>query len=206
MPTRRFSTMSMRPQPYAPTSAPSSSISSTRSMRLAVERDRHALLEADDDLASARAARRAGLRVSVYGSSGADDHGFSSTPHSIARPHMFSSIEYSFSFVAAIGMSHLAARSMQSARVRPHTRTGASTSRSGARMRDDTSKRTWSLPLPVQPCADRVGAVAAGRRDEVLDDHRPRQRRDERVLALVQRVGLQRGHEEVVARTRRARR
>ena len=31
--------------------------------------------------------------VIVYGSSGACDHGFSSTPHSIARPHMFSSIE-----------------------------------------------------------------------------------------------------------------
>ena len=35
----------------------------------------------------------------------------------------------------------------------PHSRTGASTSRSGARARVDTSKRTWSLPLPVQPWA-----------------------------------------------------
>ncbi len=91
------------------------------------------------------------LRVNVYGASGAADQGFSSTPHSMARPHMFSSIEYSFSFDAEIGISHLSASSMQSARVRPHTRTGAMTSRSGARMRDDTSKRTWSLPLPVQP-------------------------------------------------------
>ena len=65
---------------------------------------------------------------------------------------MFSSIEYSFSFVASIGMSHFAARSTQSARVSPQTRTGASTSRSGASARVDTSKRTWSLPLPVQPC------------------------------------------------------
>src|SRR5205085_71120 len=92
-----------------------------------------------------------GLLVNVYGSSGAAAHGFSSTPHSIARPHMFSSIEYSFSFDAEIGISHLSASSMQSARVSPHTRTGAMTARSGARMRDETSNRTWSLPLPVQP-------------------------------------------------------
>ncbi len=42
---------------------------------------------------------------------------------------------------------------MLSSRVKPHTRTGASTSRSGASARTDTSKRTWSLPLPVQPWA-----------------------------------------------------
>ena len=34
-----------------------------------------------------------------------------------------------------------------------HERTGAITSRSGASARVDTSKRTWSLPFPVQPCA-----------------------------------------------------
>ena len=45
---------------------------------------------------------------------------------------------------------------------------------------------------------DGVGAVLAGRRDEVLHDDRPRQRRHQRVAALVQRVGLQRGGEEVV--------
>jgi len=40
---------------------------------------------------------------------------------------------------------------MQSSRVIPHERTGAITSRSGASARVDTSKRTWSLPFPVQP-------------------------------------------------------
>src|SRR5260370_4548425 len=35
----------------------------------------------------------------------------------------------------------------------PHSRTGATTWRSGARAAVATSKRTWSLPLPVQPCA-----------------------------------------------------
>ncbi len=33
------------------------------------------------------------------------------------------------------------------------SRIGASTSRSGASTPNDTSNRTWSLPLPVQPCA-----------------------------------------------------
>src|SRR3954463_780077 len=42
---------------------------------------------------------------------------------------------------------------MQSSRVMPHDRTGAMVSRSGASARVDTSKRTWSLPLPVQPWA-----------------------------------------------------
>ena len=137
------------------------------------------------------------LRVSVNGSSGAADHGFSSTPHSIARPHMFSSIEYSFSFDAEIGISHLSASSMQSARVRPHTRTGAITSRSGARIARRHLEAHLVVALAGAAVPDRVGAVAAGRRDEVLDDHRTRQRGDERVLALVQRVGAQRGDEEV---------
>ena len=35
----------------------------------------------------------------------------------------------------------------------PSCAPGAMTSRSGARARVDTSKRTWSLPLPVQPWA-----------------------------------------------------
>ena len=78
------------------------------------------------------------------------------TPHSMALPHRFSSIEYSFSLVTVSGMSHLAAYSMQSSRVRPHTRAGARTSRSGASARVPTSKRTWSLPLPVQPWATEV--------------------------------------------------
>src|ERR1039458_6483678 len=50
-------------------------------------------------------------------------------------------------------MSHLAAYSTQSGRVMPHIRAGANTSRSGASERVPTSKRTWSLPFPVQPCA-----------------------------------------------------
>ena len=52
-----------------------------------------------------------------------------------------------------MGMSKRAAYSIESARVMPQFRTGATTSRSGARALVATSKRTWSLPLPVQPWA-----------------------------------------------------
>ncbi len=85
--------------------------------------------------------------------SGGVAHGSSISPHSIARPQRLSSIEYSFSFVAEIGISWRAAYSMASSRVSPQWRTGARISRSGARARMPTSKRTWSLPLPVQPWA-----------------------------------------------------
>ena len=74
-------------------------------------------------------------------------------PHSIARPTMFSSTEYGFASVTVIGMAKRAAYSIESWRVKPHIRTGARTSRSGASVRTLTSNRTWSLPLPVQPCA-----------------------------------------------------
>src|SRR5207248_8014438 len=84
---------------------------------------------------------------------GGTRHGSSISPHSIARPQRLSSIEYTFSFVAVMGMPWSYAYRMQSSRVIPHERTGAIVSRSGASARVDTSKRTWSLPFPVQPWA-----------------------------------------------------
>ena len=71
----------------------------------------------------------------------------------MVRPHRFWSIEYGLALVTVIGMSHCSAYSMDCSRVRPQPRAGAMVSRSGARARVDTSKRTWSLPLPVQPWA-----------------------------------------------------
>ncbi len=62
-------------------------------------------------------------------------------------------MEYGFSLVTVIGISHFSARSTQSSRVRPQTRAGAKMPRSGASARTPTSKRTWSLPLPVHPWA-----------------------------------------------------
>ena len=60
-------------------------------------------------------------------------------------------MEYGLAFVTVIGMSKRSAYSIDCSRVRPQPRTGATTSRSGASARVDTSKRTWPLPLPVHP-------------------------------------------------------
>ena len=61
-----------------------------------------------------------------------------------------------------------------------------------------TSKRTWSLPLPVQPWATVVAPNSRAACDQVLDDHRPGQRGHQRVAVHVERVGLQRGQAVVV--------
>ena len=71
----------------------------------------------------------------------------------MVRPQRFWSIEYGLALVTVIGMSQAAAYSMDCSRVSPQTRAGAMISRSGASALVDTSKRTWSLPLPVQPWA-----------------------------------------------------
>src|SRR3954451_643016 len=62
-------------------------------------------------------------------------------------------MEYGLAFVTVIGMPNRSAYSIDCSRVRPHPRTGAIVSRSGASARVDTSNRTWSLPFPVQPWA-----------------------------------------------------
>ena len=87
-------------------------------------------------------------------SSGGSFQGSSSTPHSMARPQRLSSIEYGFALVRPTGMPWASAKAISCGRVcRSHTRTGAMTCRSGSSAWTLTSKRTWSLPLPVQPCA-----------------------------------------------------
>ena len=56
--------------------------------------------------------------------------------------------------VAGSSMPRSVARSIDCSRVRPMpTRIGATTSRPGSRAWTAMSKRTWSLPLPVQPWA-----------------------------------------------------
>src|SRR3954469_24534855 len=50
-------------------------------------------------------------------------------------------------------MSHSAANAIAFSRGMASSRIGASTSRSGASTANETSKRTWSLPLPVHPWA-----------------------------------------------------
>jgi hypothetical protein len=56
-------------------------------------------------------------------------------------------------FVTSIGSERFSAYSIAFSRVHAKSRTGASTFRSGASAPTPTSNRTWSLPLPVQPCA-----------------------------------------------------
>ena len=65
---------------------------------------------------------------------------------------------------------------------------GAMTSMSGASARADTSKRTWSLPLPVHPWATASAPWRLRSGDEVLDDHRPRTATTRAGTALVERV------------------
>ena len=93
---------------------------------------------------------------------------------------------------------------MLSSRVIPQVRTGAITSRSGASARVDTSKRTWSLPLPVQPWATASAPCAFAARDEVLHDHGPRQRRHQRVAVLVQALAASAGMQYSSAYSSRA--
>ena len=77
------------------------------------------------------------------------------------------------------------------------TRIGAMTSSPGSRAWTATSKRTWSLPLPVQPWATASAPFARGDLDEQLGDERPGERGGQRVGALVQRVGLEVRPDEV---------
>ena len=74
-------------------------------------------------------------------------------PASMLRHQRFSSVLYGLAFVAGTGTPRAAAHSICSSRLMRCSRTGAMISRSGASARVLTSKRTWSLPLPVQPWA-----------------------------------------------------
>ncbi len=72
-------------------------------------------------------------------------------PVSTARPHTFWSIEYGDFLLTSTGIWRSSANAIALSRVIPESRTGASTRRSGASAPIPISKRTWSLPLPVQP-------------------------------------------------------
>lgn len=71
----------------------------------------------------------------------------------MARPHTFWSIENGLCFVVSMGRPLRSAYSIALSRVRARSRTGAMHFSSGASEVIETSKRTWSLPLPVQPWA-----------------------------------------------------
>ncbi len=80
----------------------------------------------------------------------------SRNPVSTARPHTFWSTEYGDLCVTSIGRCFSSAYAMALSRVQAKSRAGAITFSSGASAPIPTSKRTWSLPLPVQPCETMV--------------------------------------------------
>ena len=107
--------MSIRPMPYGARLRVERRDQLGERQLLAVERHRHARLEADHDL-DAAPARRRGDDVSANASSGGATHGSSSMPASIARPKRLSSIEYGDSCFASTGMPRASAYAISSSR------------------------------------------------------------------------------------------
>ncbi len=91
-----------------------------------------------------------------------------------------------------MGMPRASAYSISSSRVQARSRSGAITSMPGRFARNASSKRSWSLPLPVQPWTAASAPELDRELGDGLRDHRPREGGDERVLAFVERVRLER--------------
>ena len=87
-------------------------------------------------------------------SSGGSLYGSSKTPPSIARPHKFWSI-LNFLATESISIPCLFANFNSVSRSKFLSRIGAIIGRSEPE-RNVISKRTWSFPLPEQPCANEV--------------------------------------------------
>ena len=130
----------------------------------------------------------AGSEVSAYGSSGGAFHGSSRTPASIARPKRFSSIENGDETRLhdrdALGdrvLDLLVARPDAVAQRRDHLH---------ARVVRLERELEAELVVALAGAAvhDRLGADLERDLGDRLRDHRPRERRDERVLPLVERV------------------
>src|SRR5262245_24567254 len=163
MPTARFSIMSIRPIPYAPASRFTRAISSASASSSASTVIGMPCLNPMTIWSGGGAA--AGSEVNAYGSSGGAFQGSSSTPASIARPKRFSSIENGDAAVWTTGMPCASAYSISSSRVQLLSRSGAMTFASGYVALNDSSNRSWSLPLPVHPwttaSAPRSTAISA---------------------------------------------
>ena len=95
------------------------------------------------------------------------------------------------------GMPCSRAYAISSSRPICQARTGAMTFSSGASVAIVASMRTWSLPLPVQPWAIVSQPVWRAYVDRELGDQRAAERGEQRVAAAVERVGLDRRHDEV---------
>ena len=84
------------------------------------------------------------------------------------------------------------AYSISSSRVQIRSRSGAITRSSGSCALKESSKRSWSLPLPVQPCTTASAPSSSASSATACAITGRRERGDERVLALVERVRLDR--------------
>ena len=153
-----------------------------------------------------RAARWPAASSSTTRPGGGTAHGSSISPHSMARPQRLSSIEYTFSFVAEIGMSVAVGvedRLLAGHAPAPHGRDHLEVGGEGPGRHLEAH---LVVALAGAAVGDRVGAVGPRRGHEVLHDHRPRQRRHQRVAALVERVRLRARERRTPRRTRRGRR
>ena len=143
-----------------------------------------------------------GSAVSAYGSSGGAVHGSSRMPASIARPNRFSSIENGEACFASTGIP-LGERVRDLLVARPDL---------VAQRRDHPHARVLRLERELEAqlvvalagaaVDDRLGAELERDLGDRLGDHGPRERGDERVLALVERVRLERLRAPARPRTR----
>jgi len=86
--------------------------------------------------------------------SGGSAHGSSRIPPSYEMWNRLRSVEYGRSAVTGTAMSWRRAKSISALReFRSHSRQGAMTVSCGASAAYVSSKRTWSFPFPVAPCA-----------------------------------------------------
>ena len=190
MPTRRSSTWSIRPTPWAPPSSLRRSTRATGSEALAVERDRDPALEADDDLdGRGRRGRVDGPGEGV--GRRRDPRVLEDAGLAGAAPHVH---------VDGVGRG-LRDRDLDPPGVRVVDLLVAGQAHPDAHRGDDLEARVEGVDGDVEAdlvvalagaaVGDRVGALLLGDLDEELGDERPGEGGGERVGALVEGVRLE---------------
>ncbi len=124
-------------------------------------------------------------------------HGSSRNPVSTARPQTFLSIEYGFSAICRMG--RLCSFGVDDGLVagEREVANGRDALQLGRERGDGRLEAHLVVALAGAAVGDRVGAHLDRDAGEVPGDDRAAERRDQRVALLVQRVGLQRGHQVV---------
>ena len=119
-------------------------------------------------------------------------------PVSTARPQTFWSIEYGDFFVTSIGRSWASANSMALSRVSAQVADRRDAGEIRGEVADADLEADLVVALAGAAVADDGRAVLCGGGDQMLDDRRPGERRDQRVAVHVERVGLERGQAVLV--------